>query len=635
MSVRPNCLILFSPRTKHRHQEVPPRRRTQIDTQIDNIVAAIPPALRSIGWCKRKKEGSIEETGCVAAMNTTKRPNITTSTVDRVSLAGTALDIAIGRLNAEGQFNGEGTGIAGYLYSQMAEFDIITNQTKYEKTLEQNLDFIQKTRANFSDPTYSFGHAAARAYTAYKNPIFLQYALQSWWFGRAYTLSESDVSAGEIATKNFSISGVCQTWNNIPETMVGGSFHDPTPTCCSSSWIAGTSTGYFLSLSALLAEATSDPLYLEAATQSANFISAHLFGPRPIVQEYILAGSDESCQVIPTTFPSMTPAASGLMIEGLSILYSITNNASTQSLLNELLMAVIPNIDWQGSNGVVAYQISSTETMGDMNLLQGLGAVYTRNSTTAALRQYVGTYIAVQFNAVIDLATTSGTNIYAGSWTGPPSADFLGYNQTAALAALLSAISLTMTSEADDAHPSKRAAILVGSLGVVAALTAVVALWFLRRYCIGTRSASLGGPSLESAINPFMETTPAGSSSTRLGPQIPVADDMHTPAWNPVEPMVQVVSDPAGLSRNTGAFFPHAQNFVIAGGHFTHNIINLPSPISSDELGTIQSQQGMVPIRRISSAGVSGRQSDIPGAVYQADENWRREFANYSGLQTD
>ncbi|KAJ7511574.1 hypothetical protein B0H11DRAFT_1700017 [Mycena galericulata] len=85
-------------------------------------------------------------------------------------------------------------------------------------------------------------------------------------------------------------------------------------------------------LSALLAEATSDPLYLEAATQSANFISAHLFGPRPIVQEYILAGSDESCQVIPTTFPSMTPAASGLMIEGLSILYSITNNASTQSL---------------------------------------------------------------------------------------------------------------------------------------------------------------------------------------------------------------------------------------------------------------------------------------------------------------
>ncbi|KAJ7511575.1 hypothetical protein B0H11DRAFT_1700112, partial [Mycena galericulata] len=154
-----------------------------------------------------------------------QRPNITTSTVDRVSLAGTALDIAIGRLNAEGQFNGEGTGIAGYLYSQMAEFDIITNQTKYEKTLEQNLDFIQKTRANFSDPTYSFGHAAARAYTAYKNPIFLQYAVQSWWFGRAYTLSESDVSAGEIATKNFSISGVCQTWNNIPETMVGGSFH--------------------------------------------------------------------------------------------------------------------------------------------------------------------------------------------------------------------------------------------------------------------------------------------------------------------------------------------------------------------------------------------------------------------------
>ncbi|KAJ7116868.1 hypothetical protein C8R44DRAFT_708214, partial [Mycena epipterygia] len=211
----------------------------------------------------------------------------------------------------------------------MAELDVITNQTKYEKTLEQYLDFIQQTHANFSDPTYSFGHAAARGYTAYKNPIFLQYAIQSWWFGRAYTLSDSDVSAGEIATKNFPISRDCSTLSDTSETMAGGSFHDPTKSCCQSSWIAGTSTGYFLSLSALLAEATSDPLYLQAATQSADFIHAHLYGPRNIVQEYILAGSNDSCQVIPTTFPSITPASSGLMIEGLAILYSITNNAST------------------------------------------------------------------------------------------------------------------------------------------------------------------------------------------------------------------------------------------------------------------------------------------------------------------
>ncbi|KAJ7683758.1 hypothetical protein B0H17DRAFT_941426, partial [Mycena rosella] len=75
----------------------------------------------------------------------------------------------------------------------------------------------------------------------------------------------------------------------------------------------------------LLTAATSDPLYLQAATQSADFIRAHLYDPRNIVQEYILA-------LIPTTFPSITPAASGLTIEGLAILYSITSNPSTQSL---------------------------------------------------------------------------------------------------------------------------------------------------------------------------------------------------------------------------------------------------------------------------------------------------------------
>ncbi|KAJ7777676.1 hypothetical protein DFH07DRAFT_936690 [Mycena maculata] len=559
-----------------------------------------------------------------------RKSDITTSAVDRVNLTGTALDVAIGRLNGEGLFNGEATGIAGYLYSQMAEFDIITNQTKYETTLEQYLDLIQQTHANFSDPTYTFGHAAARAYTAYKNPIFLQYAVQSWWFGRAYTLSDSDVSAGKIATKNFTISGVCPTFNETPETMAGGTFHI---------------LSCFLPperLSALLAEATSDPLYLQAATQSADFIRAHLYSPRNIVQEYILAGYNESCQVIPTTFPSITPAASGLMIEGLAIIYSITNNASTQSLLNDLLVAVIPDIDWQGDNGIVAYQISSTATMGDMNLLQGLAAVYTRNSTTTALLQYVGAYIAVQFNAVSDLATTSGTNIYAGSWTGPPSTDFLGFNQTAALAALLGAISLPMTSVARG-PPSRRAAILGGSVGGgVVVLTVVAILGFLRlrrigcshRVCcripgrdgcvlghrgsrtysssrcgagggcfrgpthpggqwntpcadavtpaeIHTPSAPLG-VSLESGMNPSTETTPATSApTTGLDPQTPRAEDTSMATGDPSGSMM-AVSDPADLSRNAGAFFPRAQHFVVAGGHFTTNIINLPSPTSPE-----------------------------------------------------
>jgi hypothetical protein len=81
-------------------------------------------------------------------------------------------------------------------------------------------------------------------------------------------------------------------------------------------------------LSALLAEATSDPLYLQAANESADFIHSHLYNARNIVQDYIFTDSDRACEVQ----TSVDPTSSGLMIEGLSILASITNSTSTRNL---------------------------------------------------------------------------------------------------------------------------------------------------------------------------------------------------------------------------------------------------------------------------------------------------------------
>jgi hypothetical protein len=56
----------------------------------------------------------------------------------------------------------------------------------------------------------SYGYAAARAYVAYKDRVFLQYAVESWWFGRTYTLSQADIDAGKIGVKNFSVPALCQ-----------------------------------------------------------------------------------------------------------------------------------------------------------------------------------------------------------------------------------------------------------------------------------------------------------------------------------------------------------------------------------------------------------------------------------------
>ncbi|KAJ7740391.1 hypothetical protein B0H16DRAFT_1464948 [Mycena metata] len=85
-----------------------------------------------------------------------------------------------------------------------------------------------------------------------------------------------------------------------------------------------------------------------------------------------------------------------------------------------------------------------------MNLLRGLGAVYSRNTTTPELQRYEMEKVlvddilikALQFNAVVDFTTSNGTDIYGDSWTGPPSANFSGLNQTDALGALISALYL-------------------------------------------------------------------------------------------------------------------------------------------------------------------------------------------------
>ncbi|KAJ6550248.1 hypothetical protein B0H19DRAFT_1265091 [Mycena capillaripes] len=331
--------------------------------------------------------------------------------------------------------------------------------------------------------------------------------------------------------------------------MAGGTFLDDQPGDPS---VAGAATGYFLIVSALLAEATSDPIYLQAANESANFIRSHLYSFRSIVQEIITVDVNNAfaCQVV-----NLLPSSSGLMIEGLSILASITNSTSTEKLLSDLLVAVIPNPDWQGANGIVS---ETGDLAGDMNLLQGLGIFYVRNSTASTLRQYVGDYIAVQFNAVTNLATSNNTNIYGSTSTGPPDANFGGDNQTTALGALLGAIALETPSSVSPSPSSSSpsptnspspiattsrpksshlGAILGGALGGAAVFILMI-LWYLRREH-STRNAGPSSksrrtpPFLASSINPFTTQTsiiaslsPGHKSGETGRPPRPI--NMHT-----------------------------------------------------------------------------------------------------------
>lgn len=104
------------------------------------------------------------------------------------------------------------------------------------------------------------------------------------------------------------------------------------------------------SVSALLAEATGNKTYLDAAINSATFIHSHLYNVQNVVQDNISARKNDSCSV----GSGINPYNSGLFIEGLAILDSISGNATTQNLLRETIAAAVTNNAWQGDDGIIA-----------------------------------------------------------------------------------------------------------------------------------------------------------------------------------------------------------------------------------------------------------------------------------------
>ncbi|KAK7039648.1 glycoside hydrolase family 76 protein [Favolaschia claudopus] len=448
------------------------------------------------------------------ALPSWRKPNITTSVADRISLADAAVEKAISMLDSNATFTGNSLGYAAQLFSQMAELDTATNRTNYPDTLK---DFFLKApyRANNFSDILSYGHAAVKAYAAYNDPVFRNYAIQSWYFGRAYTLSASQVAAGKTSVKNMSIAKECHE-----RSMSGGTYwvrhlplsHTYTNSLCDG--IATLGTG----LSALLAESTPDSaertMYLAAADDSAGFLQANLITGNSQVQDQIASAANASCA---SNSDAVTPNP-GLVMEGLAVLYSITKDPAIQNLLSRIVSATIPNQVWQQPDGVL--------TFGDVYLMRSLATLYERNSTPE-YQDDIAQYIGVQFNAVVDLATTNGTNIYSNSWPGPPSSAFYPTNQSNAIAAFIGAITISnppnssttsmplpssmllpspsgspaMTPSPPQQSKSskKTVAIIASILATIALMTCVLLIWFIRR----RQSRSNSGSSSSPSVSPF------------------------------------------------------------------------------------------------------------------------------------
>ncbi|KAF7316078.1 Glycoside hydrolase family 76 protein [Mycena indigotica] len=406
-----------------------------------------------------------------------RKPNITTAVADRIGTVNAAVQKTIDHIGTDGQFSDADYLIPAIFYSQLAGFDVATSSNQHHDLLARYFNLAQTASSNFANLNVSVS-----------------------FFDSALADGQAPLASLYVTT----------------------AVSDPS--------IAGLSTGHFAILSALLAASTSKPDYLSAAQLSITFMQSHWLNPQNIILDGISGRSNDSCSL--STSPQ--PYDSGMAIEVLAILVDITKDSAYQRLLTSLVEAAILSPAWQGANGIISNQAHGSG--GDLFVVRGLSAAYSRNATSSSLKEYIKAYLAVQYNGVLDLARSSGSDTY-GHWIGPAATTFNSIDQTSALGVLVAAIGLhnetvqttsssgggptssappsssntTLASAAP--HPKSHTGAVVGGIvaAVVVTLICVGLLFWIRRRRQNSRRELTGPaldiPSVRPSINPPSTTT--------------------------------------------------------------------------------------------------------------------------------
>ncbi|KAL0578398.1 hypothetical protein V5O48_003589 [Marasmius crinis-equi] len=245
------------------------------------------------------------------------------------------------------------------------------------------------------------------------------------------------------------------------------------------------------SLSSLLAEATASQIYLDQAIQSFSFIQNLLLNTSTMIPQQGIHLDPFDTKSCSTTPPSNSFCA-GTWIEGLAVFNTVANASlkPNDELSSNSYVAAMTTNQWHSADGI----ISNAAGEADVNLPRSLGMLYQRTED-ATLKSDIEKYLAVQYNAILDLSTTNGSNMYAWDWTGPPSSEFDDDGQVTALAVLVPLIALPETHSTPTSPPtftpsfvtslSNKTPIgeIVGSVaGGVIALATVIALLLVWRH---------------------------------------------------------------------------------------------------------------------------------------------------------
>ncbi|ESK95306.1 glycoside hydrolase family 76 protein [Moniliophthora roreri MCA 2997] len=406
-----------------------------------------------------------------------RKPNITIQTQDRVGIANAALNVAINKLEQDLTYcaaEGGGYGLKGAarLHMQLSVLDDMANTTTYQDQVRKYFELRGDGSGNLTAPEQVLYLISCRAYMTYGDDYLLRIAENIWARANNETITNTTSLPLNIcdAQRSRLMGGIFSLGSEQPITFLGND------------------NGLFFVISALLAELTSNSTYLDAALRTASFIRTNMHRTPGIVQGVVVKDNCSNAQ-----FSDNLPRGqdeTGMMIQGLVVLDSIQRHTNS-SIMDEIRQAVSAS----GAQIGPASWLRQDEVMlpNAGYLAHALGFVYERiPSNMTELKSYLQSFIGVQFNAILDQATSfEHENLY-GNWIGPPSTVFHSSNQTSACQGLIAAISIPQAT-VENAAPfpkvpgSKASSTPVGAIaggvvgGVAIVAIAGICIFYYRR----------------------------------------------------------------------------------------------------------------------------------------------------------
>ncbi|KAL0565004.1 hypothetical protein V5O48_017029 [Marasmius crinis-equi] len=279
------------------------------------------------------------------------------------------------------------------------------------------------------------------------------------------------------------------------------------------------------SLSASLAAVTSNQTYNDYARKTAEFLQRGLLYQNNGTFWNWLDPRSCTPKMNAPTFPVDT----GSIIHALSIFAGLNQNTSTLAFLHDVVPGATTFNNWHDGSGILSLPDNSE---GLSQLIRGFAELYKANNTPTDLKSYLKSYLSNQarFNAVTQLSTAAGSNIYGGIWDGLPASQFNNQFQAAAISALLggsilsqddedSGPALPPKSSPDPAASVPTKAIIGGVVGgVVGGAIVTLAIWLFRRRKNQIKESKEEPSDPEFTISPFdLSASPVNPKSRRPG----------------------------------------------------------------------------------------------------------------------